>query len=113
MHNLNKRALGRTPKEKVKDHSEAIYRGPLMLYTKYQGSSRFSQEDFLRFLYITLFKLDMPRSKASFYTRGIISTFFLATNQNHFNNFGRGPGIIPVEFSQFPISVAQEKNVKL
>jgi len=40
---LNKRAqraLGRSPEEKVKGHSEAIYRGPLMLYIKYQGSSR-------------------------------------------------------------------------
>jgi len=40
----NKRAqrvLGRSPEEKVK----VIYRGPLMLYTKYQGSSRFLQED--------------------------------------------------------------------
>jgi len=29
------RALGRSPEEKVKGHSEAIYRGPLMLSTKY------------------------------------------------------------------------------
>jgi len=36
--NVNK---GRSPEEKVKGHSGAIYRGPLMLYTKYQGSSRF------------------------------------------------------------------------
>jgi len=35
------RALGGSPEEKVKGHSGAIYRGPLMLYTKYQGSSRF------------------------------------------------------------------------
>jgi len=33
-------ALGRSPEEKVKGHSGAIYRGQLMLYTKYQGSSR-------------------------------------------------------------------------
>ena len=36
--NLNKRAqraLGRSPEEKVKGHSKAIYRGPLMLSTKY------------------------------------------------------------------------------
>ena len=35
--NTNKRAqraLGRLPEEKVKGHSEAIYRGPLMLSTK-------------------------------------------------------------------------------
>jgi len=38
------RALGPSPEEKVKSHSGAIYRGPLMLYTKYQGSSRFLQE---------------------------------------------------------------------
>jgi len=29
------RALGRSPKEKVKCHSGAIYRGPLLLSTKY------------------------------------------------------------------------------
>ena len=37
--NLNnkraQRALGRSPEEKVKGHSGAIYRGPLMLSTKY------------------------------------------------------------------------------
>jgi len=35
---LNKRAqraLGRSPEEKVKGHSGAIYRGPLMFSTKY------------------------------------------------------------------------------
>ena len=49
---INKRAprdLGRSPEEKVKDHSGAIYRGPLMLYTKYLGSSRFLQEFFQDF----------------------------------------------------------------
>ena len=29
------RALGRSPEEKVKDHRRAIYRGSLMLYSKY------------------------------------------------------------------------------
>jgi len=29
------RALGRSPEENVKGHSGAIYRGPLMLSTKY------------------------------------------------------------------------------
>jgi len=29
------RAMGRSPEEKVKGHSRAIYRGPLMLSTKY------------------------------------------------------------------------------
>ena len=29
------RALGRSPEEKVRGHSGAIYRGPLMLSTKY------------------------------------------------------------------------------
>jgi len=47
------RALGRSPEEKVKGHSGAIYREPLMLYTKNQGSSRFLQEDFQDF-YILL-----------------------------------------------------------
>ena len=43
--NLNKRALGPSPEEKVNGHSGVIYRGPLMLNTKYQGSSRFLQTD--------------------------------------------------------------------
>ena len=30
-----KRALGRSPEENVKGQGEAIYRGPLMLSTKY------------------------------------------------------------------------------
>jgi len=51
----------------------------------------------------------MPPGRAPFYTRGIIWTFFLATIQNHFNNFGRGPGIIP-KFGQILISVAIEKK---
>jgi len=46
----------------------------------------------------------MPSGRAQFYTRSILSTFFLATNQNLFNNFGRGPEIIPVEFGQISIS---------
>ena len=38
MHTFNKRAhmaLGRSPEEKVQGQGEAIYRGPLMLFTKY------------------------------------------------------------------------------
>jgi len=38
-------ALCRSPEEKIKGHNGAIYRGPLMLYTKYQGSSRFLQKN--------------------------------------------------------------------
>jgi len=53
----------------------------------------------------------MPPDRASFYTRGIIRTFCLAINQNHFNNFGRGPGIIPVEFGQISISGSREDVV--
>jgi len=43
------RALGRSPEEKVKGHSGAIYRVPLiMLYTKYEsyGPTSFRQEYF-------------------------------------------------------------------
>ena len=47
------RALRHSP-EKVKGHSGAINRGPLMLYTKYQGSSRFVQEDFQDSLYYSI-----------------------------------------------------------
>jgi len=54
-------ALGRSPEEKVQGHSGAIYRGPLMLYTKFQGSIRFLQEDFQDFpiLLYFLYILDM------------------------------------------------------
>jgi len=34
-HKRAQRALGRSPEEKVKDHSGAIYRETLMLSTKY------------------------------------------------------------------------------
>ena len=80
-------------------------------YTKYQGSSRFLQEFFQDFhIFLNQYKSDMLPGRAPFYTRGILWTFFLATNQNHFKKFGRGPGIIPDEFGQIPISVAQEKK---
>jgi len=39
------RALGRLTEEKVNGQSGAIYRGPLMMYTKRQGSSWFFQEE--------------------------------------------------------------------
>jgi len=45
MNKRTQRALGRSPEEKIKGHSGVIYRGPLMLYTKYQGTSRFLQDD--------------------------------------------------------------------
>jgi len=32
---MAQRALGRSPEENVKAQGEAIYRGPLMLFTKY------------------------------------------------------------------------------
>jgi len=105
------RALGRSPEEKVKGHRGAIYRGPLMLYTKYKGSSRFLQEDFLDFPKLLYINQICPPGRAPFYTRGIIWTFFQATNQNYFNNFGRGPGIIPVEFGQISISGSRDKVV--
>jgi len=41
----------------------------------------------------------------------IIVTFFLGTNQNHFNNFSRGPEIIPVEFGQIFKSGSREEIV--
>ena len=44
----------------------------------------------------------MLPGRVSFYTRGIIWSFFLATNQNHFNNVGREHGI--------KISVSQKKK---
>jgi len=40
----DKRALDRSPEKLVKGHSGAIYRGPQMVYTKYQGSGRFLQD---------------------------------------------------------------------
>ena len=44
LHKRAQRVMGRSPEEKVKGYSAAIYRGTLMLYTKYQGSSRFFQD---------------------------------------------------------------------
>jgi len=52
---MAQRAVGHSPEEKVKGHSGAIYRRPLMLYTKYQGSSWFLQEDFQDFPNLNLF----------------------------------------------------------
>jgi len=42
-------------------HSGAIYRGPLMLYTKYQGSSTFLQEFFQDFLILLFLNQICPR----------------------------------------------------
>jgi len=65
--------MGRSLDEKVKRHIGPIYRGPLMLYSKYQGFSRFLPEDFQKFpIIITLYKSDMPPDRAQFFTRGII-----------------------------------------
>jgi len=47
----------RLPEEGVKGHSGAIYTGPPLLFTKYQGSSR---------LYIALYKPDMPQAGPHF-----------------------------------------------
>ena len=70
---IGPRPLGRSPEEKVKGHCEVINRGPLMFYTKYQGSSRFLQEDFQDFpLDITLYKSDKPPGRAQIHTRGTI-----------------------------------------
>ena len=52
----SQRALGPSPEEKVKCHSGAIYRGPLVLYTKYQGSRIFFQEDFQVFITLEPFQ---------------------------------------------------------
>jgi len=80
MLNTNKRAqraLGRSPEEKVKGHSGAIYRVPLvMLYTKYKSS---------------------VVSDKKIFESCILKTYFLtlwptyATNQNHLNIFGIAP----------------------
>jgi len=44
-------ALGRSPEENAKGHFGTIYRGPLMLYTKNQGSSRLNKKIFKISLY--------------------------------------------------------------
>ena len=51
---MAQRALCCSHEEKANGHSGAIYRGPLMLYTNYQGSSRFLEDfqDFPILLYI-------------------------------------------------------------
>jgi len=67
---MAQRALGRSPEEKVKGHSVAIYRGPLILYTKYQGSSGFllDFQDFLILLYINQI---CPLGRDPFYTNNM------------------------------------------
>jgi len=71
-----------------------------MLYTKYQGSSSFFTRvsSFPILIYITQI---YPPVRALFYTRGI----------NWY--FGRGPGIIPVEFGQISVSGSREEVVFL
>jgi len=83
------RALGRSPEEKVKGHSGAIYRGPLMLSTKYWWRTS-------RWCYTSNMKaLGLVVSDKKICENCILKTYFLtawptyATNQNHLNNFGR------------------------
>jgi len=46
----------------------------------------------------------MPTDRDPFYNLNIFSS----NNQNYFNNFGRGPWIIPVEFGQISSGSRQE-----
>jgi len=70
-----------------------------MLYTKYEssGACSFREEDFWKLLFENLFLTPWPT---------------YATNQNHLNNFGRGP---PNDhssvFGQIPISGSREDVV--
>jgi len=80
-----------------------------MLYTKYQGSSRFLQEDFQDFPILHYINQIFPQSVPYFIL--IIWTFLQATNLNHFNNFGRGASIIPVEFGQISKSDSREEVI--
>jgi len=98
------RALGRSPEEKVTvepftEDSVCCTLNIKALADFYKNISRFP------------YKSDLSPDRAPFYTSGKIWTFFLATNQNNFNNFGRGPGIIPVEFGQISISGSREEVV--
>jgi len=88
------RALGRSPEEKVKVHSWAIYWVPLLvLYTKYESSGpcSFRQEDFWKLHF-----------KNIFLTRDLlmqqIRTIWTILVEDY-------PGTIPVEFGQIPISM--------
>ena len=83
------RALGRSPEKK--GQGEAIYRGPLMLSTKYWYRTS-------RWCFIPNLKaLGLVVSDKKIFEKCILKTYFLttwptyATNQNHLNNFGRGP----------------------
>ena len=85
---------GRSPEENVKAQSGAIYRGLLMLSTKYwQRTSRFMM------LYIT-YESSGPLivvSGKKIFENCILKTYCLTpsptyeTNWNNLNNFGRGP----------------------
>jgi len=71
----------------------------MMLYTNYESSGpcSFRQEDFWKLHFKNRFLTLWPT---------------YATNQNHLNNFRRGPpGTIPVQFGQIPISGSREDVV--
>jgi len=73
----SQRALCRPPEEKVKGHSGAIYKGPLMLSTKY-----WSRKSNMKALALVL-------SDKNIFENCILKTYFVtpwltyATNQNH------------------------------
>ena len=60
---------GCSPEEKVKCQIGAIYRGSLVLYTNYQGSSLFLQEDFQKFLLLLYINQIYPRAGTHFILR--------------------------------------------
>jgi len=75
----------------------------------YEGSSSFLQQDLQDFPILLYINQICPQAGRHF----ILGHNFniLSFNQNHFNNFGRGPGIIPVEFGQISISGSREEVV--
>jgi len=113
--NINKRAqkaLGRSPEEKVKGHSGAIYKGPLMLSTKYwQRISRWCYTSNIKALGLVVSDKKIFEScnlKTFFWPRHLlmqpIRTIWTNFVEDH-------PGIIPVEFGQITISGSREDVV--
>jgi len=73
--------MGRSNEEKGKCQSGAIYRGPLMLYTNYLGSSRFLQEDFQDFPILHYISQLCPQTSPPFLYQGYNLNIF-SSNQS-------------------------------
>jgi len=82
-----------------------------MLYTKNQGSSRFLQEDYQDFPVLLYINQICPQAGPHFTLKGQNLNVLSSNQSQSFNNFGREPGIIPVQFCQIPIGSSRKEVV--